>query len=145
MIEYWQWGNILVNNYQGEFQQGFIEVTPDAGIPYRRQCFSDIQDIFQGTFALTRVELLEFKNWYKYIIKQGSIPFQYYDCQLNVYRTCRILEKPTWTSNSSMFSVSIKFTFDSGIFYQDRSLVANDTYLLVNGDKALVVSKKLRL
>lgn len=145
MAEYWQWGQITVNNYQGEFQQGFVETTPDAGIPFRRQRFTDIQDIFLGVFLLTKTELLDFKSWYKYNIKQGSIPFQYYDSQLGIYRTCRIIEKPTWTSNSDKFNISLKLTFDSGIFYQDRILVVNNSYLTVNDGKALVVAKKLRL
>jgi len=146
MTIFWQWGTIQVSNYQAEFQQGFIEVSPDSGKPFRRQTFTDIQKLFAGKVTLTRTEKLDFESWYRWDTKQGTIPFQYWDCEIEAYRTTRILGKPTITSNSNYFDVSLQLAFDPAIVYQQRELIANpDSYLLVNPDLRLVVGKKLRL
>ena len=51
----WKWGQIKLSGFQNEFQEGHIEITPDAGIPFRRQRFTDIQDIVQGSFTLDKL------------------------------------------------------------------------------------------
>lgn len=143
---YWQWGTIQVSNYQAEFQQGFVEITPDAGIPYRRQSFTDIQTLFQGKVTLTKTEKLDFQSWYRHDIRQGALTFLYWDCEIEAYRTTRIIGKPTITSNSNHFDINIQLAFDPTIVYQQRDLTVNpDSYLLVNPDLRLVVGKKLRL
>lgn len=113
MTIYWQWGSINVSSYQSEFQEGFIENTPDAGIPFRRLRFTNIQKIFQGTFTLTPQEKLEFESWYKFDIKQGELSFQYYDCEEETYKTTKIIGKPAITANSNLFNVNIKLTFEN--------------------------------
>lgn len=146
MTIYWIWGEILNNNFRNEHQEGFVEVTPDAGSPLKRQKWTDVMDIMQGSFTLTAQKYVDFMSWYKTTIKQGSIPFEYYDCRYGIYRTTRIVGKPTYSSNSKFFNISIQLIFDNDIIYQDRVLVANpDKVLVANPDKVLVASKKLRI
>ena len=133
-MEKWKWGQIRLDGFQNEYQEGYIEVTPDAGIPFRRERFSDIQDIIKGTFTLTKLQYIDFMSWYKFNIRQGAIPFKYYDCRIGQNRVTRIVGKPTFTSNSKYYDVSITLTFDSGVFYLDRVLAANSAIpLIANG------------
>ena len=136
-MEKWKWGQIRLDGFQNEFQEGYIEVTPDAGIPFRRERFSDIQDIIQGKFTLTRLQYIDFMSWYKLNIRQGAIPFKYYDCRIGQERTTRIVGKPTWSSNSKYYDMSITLTFDSEVFLLDRVLSANPNLPLVANDKYL--------
>ena len=133
-MEKWKWGQIKLDGFRNEFQEGYIEVTPDAGIPFRRERFSDIQDIIQGSFTLTKLQYIDFMSWYKFNIRQGAIPFKYYDCRIGQERTARIVGKPTWSSNSKYYEMSISLTFDSEVFYFDRVLAANyEIPLVANG------------
>ena len=136
-MEKWKWGKIRLDGFQNEFQEGYIEVTPDAGIPFRRERFSDIQDIIQGKFTLEKVQYIDFMSWYKFNIRQGAIPFKYYDCRIGQERTTRIVGKPTWSSNSKYYDMSITLTFDSEVFYLDRVLSANPNLPLVANNKYL--------
>lgn len=136
-MEKWKWGQIRLDGFQNEFQEGYIEVTPDAGIPFRRERFSDIQDIVQGKFTLEKVQYIDFMSWYKFNIRQGAIPFKYYDCRIGQERTTRIVGKPTWSSNSKYYDMTITLTFDSEVFLLDRVLSANPNLPLVANDKYL--------
>lgn len=147
-MEQWIWGKIKSDGFQNEFQDGTLEVSPDAGAPFKRLRFTDVRDIIQGTFILDRNQYIYFMSWYKFNIKQGTIPFSYYDCRVNQYRTTRIIGKPTYTTISNMFSLSVTLSFDSETFYEDRYLTVglDDAFLTVGNDDAkLVVTKKLRL
>ena len=130
-MEKWKWGQIKLDGFRNEFQEGYIEVTPDAGIPFRRERFSDIQDIIQGNFTLDKTQYVDFMSWYKFNIRQGAIPFEFYDCRIGQNRVTRIVGKPTFTSNSKYYDVSITLTFDSGVFMLDRVLAANSAIPLV--------------
>lgn len=133
-MEKWKWGQIKLDGFRNEFQEGYIEVTPDAGIPFRRERFSDIQDIIQGNFTLDKTQYIDFMSWYKFNIRQGAIPFKYFDCRIGQNRVTRIVGKPTFTSNSKYYDVSITLTFDSGVFMLDRVLAANSAIpLIANG------------
>lgn len=133
-MEKWKWGEIKLDGFRNEFQEGYIEVTPDAGIPFRRERFSDIQDIIQGNFTLDKIQYIDFMSWYKFNIRQGAIPFKYFDCRIGQNRVTRIVGKPTFTSNSKYYDVSITLTFDSGVFMLDRVLAANSAIpLIANG------------
>ncbi len=136
-MEKWKWGQIRLDGFQNEFQEGYIEVTPDAGIPFRRERFSDIQDIIQGKFTLEKVQYIDFMSWYKFNIRQGAIPFKYFDCRIGQERTTRIVGKPTWSSNSKYYDMTITLTFDSEVFLLDRVLSANPNLPLVANDKYL--------
>lgn len=130
----WKWGQIKLDGFRNEFQEGYIEVTPDAGIPFRRERFSDIQDIIQGNFTLDKTQYVDFMSWYKFDIRQGAIPFEFYDCRIDKNRVARISGKPTFASNSKYYEVSVTLMIDSGIFYLDRVLAANyEIPLVANG------------
>ena len=121
----WKWGQIKLSGFQNEFQEGHIEITPDAGIPFRRQRFTDIQDIVQGSFTLDKLSYIDFISWYKSDILQGALPFKYYDARIDRERVARIVDKPSYISNSKYYDVNITMTFDSEIFYLERLLAAN--------------------
>ena len=144
-MEKWTWGQIKLDGFRNEFQEGYIEVTPDAGIPFRRERFSDIQDIIQGNFTLDKTQYIDFMSWYKFNIRQGAIPFKYFDCRIGQNRVTRIVGKPTFTSNSKYYDVSITLTFDSGVFMLDRVLAANSAIPLIANGAYLTTQAKRSL
>ena len=144
-MEKWTWGQIKLDGFRNEYQEGYIEVTPDAGIPFRRERFSDIQDIIQGNFTLDKTQYIDFMSWYKSNIRQGAIPFEFYDCRIGQNRVARIVGKPTFTSNSKYYDVSITLTFDSGVFMLDRVLAANYEIPLVANGAYLTIPVKRSL
>ena len=144
-MEKWKWGQIKLDGFRNEFQEGYIEVTPDAGIPFRRERFTDIQDIIQGSFTLTKMQYIDFMSWYKSNIRQVAIPFEFYDCRIGQNRVTRIVGKPTFTSNSKYYDVSITLTFDSGVFMFDRVLAANSAIPLVANGAYLTTQVKRSL
>lgn len=144
-MENWTFGQIKIEGFQNEPQEGYIELTPDAGIPYRRERFSDIQDIVKGNFTLDKKEYIRFMSWYKLNIKQGSIPFKFFDCRIQKERVARIVGKPTYTTNSKFFDVSITIAFDSGVFYDESVLVANPDFALEANGKLLTASTRYSL
>ena len=142
-MEKWTWGNILNEGYQNEFQEGYIEVTPDAGIPFRRERFSDIQDIVSGTISLIDKDYLDFMSWYKVNIRQGTLPFEFYDCRVKQDRIARLtINKPQFNRYSNRWNVSITITFNSGTFYLDRNLVCNELRPIEANGKILTVNVK---
>lgn len=141
----WKWGNPLNANFSNEFQSGFIETNPDAGVPFRRMRFSDILDVIDATFDLTRSEYLQLMNWYKYDTRQGSLPFEYYDCRIEYNRVARIIGKPQFSTNSNRYIVSITLGLEPVTLYRDNNLLVNDDDLLiVNDDDILVASTGLQ-
>lgn len=146
MTIYWQWGEIKNSGFSNEWQNGYIEVSADAGSPFRRERFSDIRDIISGTFTLTKAEYLNFMSWYKEDIRQGARTFQYYDCRVEDYRTARIIDKPTQASNSTFFDISITLMLDPYTKYEQNVAVANpDLKILVNPDLEMIVGRELNL
>jgi len=145
MSIFWQWGELKNADFQNEQQGGFVENTPDAGIPFRRQKFTDIGDIIQGSVILSKIEYLQFMSWYNSTIKQGSISFQYYDYRINAYRTAKIMDKPSYSSNSTYFNVNVKMYLDPTAIYNDFYLVAEDYRLIAGTSDALVGSERLAL
>ena len=146
-METWIWGNILSNNFQNQYQNGTKEVSTDAGKPFRRQMWTDIGDIMQGTFILEKAQYIDFMSWYKFNLRQGTLPFIYYDCRYGVDRVARFVDQvPTYVTNSNKFNMTCKIMFDSSIINSPRYLLVNGGLgLLVNGGKQLIVNKKLRI
>lgn len=136
----WTWGGLLNASFSNEFQQGYIETNPDAGVPFRRLVFSDIQDIVKGNISLTNSDYLAFMSWYKVAIKQGTIPFEMYDCRVKADRVARLtIDKPQFNRDSNRWLISCTITYDSGVFFFDRLLLVNkdnnDAYLMANGKR----------
>lgn len=141
----WQWGQLKNSGFQNEHQEGYIEITPDAGAPYRRERFTDVMDIVQGSLTLSKVDYIDFMSWYKHELKQGAIPFLFTDVRYGVDRVARIFEKPAYATNSKYFDVSIKIGFDSDVIEQPRQLTANVLKGLVANGKKLCASKILHV
>ena len=142
----WRWGEPLSDGFSNEPQEGYIESQPDAGLPFRRERFTDISDIINATFVLTKSEYNQFRSWYVREIKQGSIPFDYYDCRIGETRTARIVGKPRYTSNSTFFNLSITLSLDPVIVTVDYALSTEDGKLITTeDDKVILVPVKEQL
>lgn len=146
MLE-WKWGKPLLSGFSNKPQRGYIEVEPDAGVPFRRLTFSDIQDIVTATFSLTRDEYILFYSWYKHELRQGAIPFTMFDCRYGVKRVARLVgDVPQFSANSNRQNLSVTIAFEPSYIEQDRYLVVNDNdILIVNENDALIVNYGLRL
>lgn len=146
MLE-WKWGNPLLSGYTNKPQKGYIEIEPDAGLPFRRLVFSDIQDLVTASFSLTRTEYIYFMSWYKTELRQGSLPFLMYDCRYGIKRTARIVgDVPQYQSNSNRQNLSLTIAFESSIIYEEKYLTASaNNTLLVNENDALLVNYGLRI
>lgn len=139
----WEWGCLLNEGFQNEFQQGYIEINPDAGTPYRRLKFSDIQDIVSGSLSLVDSDYIDFMSWYKCDIKQGTIPFIFYDCRVKKDRIVRLtINKPQFIRYSNRWTIPVTIIFDSGIFYVDKVLVANSEIPLEANGKLITAGVK---
>lgn len=139
----WKWGCLLNEGFQNEFQEGYIETTPDAGIPYRRLRFSDIQDIVSGSLSLVNNDYLDFMSWYKFDIKQGTIPFIFYDCRVKKDRTARLtINKPQFIRYSNRWNIPVTITFNSEVFYFENVVVANTLKPIEANNKLIIANTK---
>lgn len=143
----WKWTQPLLNNFSNQAQKGYLEVQPDAGTPFRRLTFSDIQDLVNASFSLTRAEYLDFMSWYKYDLRQGSLPFQMYDCRCKRNRTARFIgDPPQYQPTSNRYQMSCNIAFEPLVIEEPRILtVLNNLFLLVNDGKKLKVEYGIRL
>lgn len=135
----WRFGNLNLNGFSDEEQTGFSELTPDAGLPYRREVFSDIENLVQGQKTMTLAQYLDFKNFYRNETKQGTVPFTFYDCRVEQNRTARFVGKPTYSTLSNHYSVSVTLSLEpvtiTSLFYMttengDRIIAENGDYIV---------------
>jgi hypothetical protein len=141
MTAVWRWGEPLNEGFSNEPQEGYIETQPDAGLPFRRERFTDISDIIQASFILTRSEKNSFESWYRREIKQGAISFDYYDCRIEETRTARIVGKPSFSSNSTYYTLSIILNLDPFIRTVEKVLSTEDGKLVTTEDGKLLVAE----
>lgn len=143
----WKWGKPLLNSYSNAPQKGYVEIQPDAGTPYRRLNFTDIGDIVNCTFCFTRQDYVQFMSWYKYEMRQGTIPFLMYDCRYDIKRMARLVgEVPNYMPNSNRFNVSLSIYFMPDIIYKEYDLATNENDLLIiNDEDTLSVDIELRI
>lgn len=146
MLE-WNWGKPLLESFSNQPQKGYSEITPDAGSPFRRLNFTDIQDLATCNFILNRFDYIRFMSWYKLELRQGTIPFLIWDCRYGVQRVARLVgDVPQYTTNSKYYNLSLTLAFESGVVVYDRDLIINEEdFLIVNDDDVLVVGLELRL
>lgn len=133
-MELWRFGEILSNGFKNELQEGFIELTPDAGSPFRRVVFTDTQDLIQGTFNVSRFQYIDFMGWYRNTIKQGTIEFEYYDCRVDANRVARVIGKPTYTTISDRFNISITLSLEPYTTIQDEAIFDSDNVAIADSD-----------
>lgn len=146
MLE-WKWGKPLLSGFSNKPQKGYVEVSPDAGPPYRRQTFSDIYDLVTATFSLTREQYPFFYSWYKYDLRQGTLPFLFFDCRYKQNRVARLIgDVPQFQANSNRQNLSVTIAFEPSIIQEDRYLtVDNYIPLIVNDNDVLIVNFGLRI
>lgn len=146
MIE-WIWGKPLIEGFSNQPQKGYSEITPDAGIPYRRLNFTDISDLANCNFILNRSDYIQFMSWYKYELRQGTIPFQIWDCRYGVKRTARLIDAPPqYNTISNYYNLSLTIAFEPSIMAFDMGLIVNyDEYLIVNDNDELIAGVELRM
>ncbi len=139
----WRFGNPLSQGFSDEEQTGYQELTPDAGIPFRRQVFTDIQNIVSFRLILTLNDYIDFKSFYRTDTAQGTLSFDYYDCRFDVTRTARFLGKPTYQQLSNNYEVSCTLSLEQA----ETTLVFNllteggDPILTEAGENILVEQK----
>lgn len=142
----WLWGDLLAQSFRNEPQAGFIETSPDAGKDFRRQTFTDINDLVQGSVTLTKDQYIRFINWYSSTTKQGANPFSFYDCRVEEYRTARFVGKPIYSENSTFFNATFQLSLDPIVKYVDYYLTTEDgKYLLTEDSKRIVATQELVL
>ena len=146
MLE-WKWGKPLIEGFSNQPQKGYSEITPDAGSPFRRLNFTDIQDLATCNFVLTRNEYILFMSWYKFELRQGTMPFLIWDCRYGIQRTARIVgDVPQYTTNSNYYNLSLTLAFNSGVEILNWLLIVNESdALVVNENDNLVAGVELRL
>ena len=143
----WKWGKPLIDGFSNKPQKGFSELRPDAGIPFRRLRFSDIQDLATCNFILDRTDYIRFMSWYKYELRQGTLPFQIFDCRYGIERTARLIDDvPQYDPNSNYYNLSLAIAFESSVETFDWFLVVNENDpLIVNNNDNLLAGVELRL
>ena len=146
MLE-WTWGKPLIEGFSNKPQKGYFEIAPDAGIPFRRLNFTDIGDLATCNFILDRSDYIKFMSWYKFELRQGTLPFLIWDCRYQRKRVARLIDDvPVYNTNSNYYNLSLTMYFQPEVIYQDFRLVVNDTdYLIVNNNDYLVASEPLRI
>lgn len=146
MLE-WTWGKPLIEGFSNKPQKGYSEIAPDAGVPFRRLNFTDIGDLATCNFILDRSEYIKFMSWYKFELRQGTLPFLIWDCRYKRQRVARLIDDvPVYNTNSNRYNLSLTMYFQPEVILQDFRLIVNDTdYLIVNNNDYLVASEPLRI
>lgn len=146
MLE-WKWGKPLIQGFSNKPQKGYSEIAPDAGIPFRRLNFTDIGDLATCNFDLDRSDYIKFMSWYKFELRQGTLPFLIWDCRYKRQRVARLIDDvPVYNTNSNRYNLSLTMYFQPEVIYQDFRLVVNDNdYLIVNNNDYLIASEPLRI
>lgn len=143
----WIWGKPLIQGFSNKPQKGYTEIEPDAGIPFRRLNFTDIGDLATCNFDLDRSDYIRFMSWYKYECRQGTIPFEIWDCRYKRNRMARIVgDVPNYNTNSNRYNLCLVLYFQPEIIQQEFYLIVNESnYLVVNENNPLVVDEPLRI
>lgn len=143
----WKWGKPLLQSFSNQPQRGYIEITPDAGTPFRRLTFSDISDVVSCSFSITRQDYPLLYSWYKYDLRQGTLPFEIYDCRYGVNRVARLInDVPGFQTNSNRYNLSLAMALEPTIIYKDRALAEGLNFaLVVNDNNYLTVGFGLRI
>ncbi len=143
----WIWGKPLVEGFSNKPQKGYSEISPDAGSPYRRLNFTDIRDLATCNFILDRTDYIRFMSWYKYELRQGTLPFEIWDCRYGIERVARLIDDvPQYNPNSKYYNLSLTIAFDSSVEVFDWVLVVDENNpLIVNESNYLTAGVELRL
>lgn len=128
----WPFGNFRANNFVSQFQSGFLGITPDAGIPYRRQTFTDIAELVQCTWILKDSDNEYFKDFYRRETKQGTLPFYIYDCRHNITRLARFYgDEAPQHSYIGAWQITFKLYLEPVTVYYNYPIISQDGYMLL--------------
>ena len=143
----WIWGKPLIEGFSNKPQKGYVEVAPDAGMPFRRLQFTDISDLASCTFSLTKPDYVKFMSWYRYNLRQGTLPFEIWDCRYKRKRLARLIDDvPNYVTNSNRYTLSLTIAFQPEIIFEDFELIVNDNdRLIVNDADVLIAGVALRI
>lgn len=130
----------LNNGYQEELQTSFVETTPDAGIPFRRETFSDVGRSTTGTKLVTDLEKNQFENFYKSDTKSGSRSFNYYDCINDITRVAKFIGKPSIVRNGNRWNISFNLWLEPTTVVQELRLITEDGKLLITEDDKAIIA-----
>lgn len=134
MTETWQWSNILLNGHSQQYQAGYQELTPDAGCITRRIAFSDVNNIKTGSVLLTKRDFVYFKDWYLNTIKQGTIKFSMFDCELGQYVMASFVGNYNANAEGKYYRLSFALAFEQSGITQEEWLITNDDYIISTFD-----------
>lgn len=102
-MEFWSFGNIL-KGISFKFTEGFLE-NPDI---FQRVEFSpDIDGIISGNIILKGAKYLQFLNFYKNKLINGTLPFIYYDCLDAEDKRMCFVDKPKIKEQNSFYIVNL--------------------------------------
>lgn len=143
----WTWGKPLIEGFSNKPQKGYSEIQPDAGAPFRRLNFTDIQDLATCNFILNRFDYIRFMSWYKFELRQGTLPFEIFDCRYKIKRVARLVgDVPQYNTNSNYYNLSLVIAFASSVELFDWVLVINENDpITVNDNDNLLAGVELRL
>lgn len=130
----------LNNGYQEEYQTSFVETTPDAGIPFRRETYTDVGRTIIGTALMTDSQKAQFDTLYLKDTRSGSKPVMVYDCINKINREAKFIGKPSIVRNGNRWSVSYRFFLEPVTIMVELLLTTEDGKLITTEDgKALLV------
>jgi len=138
----WGFGNLLSSGFSDEEQAGFEELTPDAGVPFRREVFTDIQNIVSGSLVLTNNDYIRFKSFYRSETRQGTLTFDFYDCRFGVTRTARFVGKPTYTATSNQWTVNLVLSLDPVVIKRESTIVTHNGDAIVTHDGKRILARQ---
>lgn len=132
--------NYLNNGYQEEYQTSFTETTPDAGIPFRRETYTDVGRTIIGTALMNDSQKAEFDTLYLRDTRSGSKPVMMYDCINKINREAKFIGKPSIVRTGNRWSVSYRFYLEPTTVIAELYLITEDGRLvLTEDDKAIVL------
>jgi len=130
----------LNNGYQEEYQDSYVETSPDAGSNFRRETFTDVGRSINHPLLLTDSQKAQFDTFYLKDTRSGSETFLYYDCINDVLRPARFLGKPTIVRNGNRWNVGCRFWLEPTTIMVELLLTTEDGKLITTEDgKALLV------
>lgn len=133
--------NALNQNYSEQFQESYVENTPDAGIPFRREIYSDVGKIAQNTFLFTDVQYNIFNNFYLNDTRSGSQTFLVYDCINDIDRPAKMIGTPSVTRLSNKWRVIFKIYLEPVRVIEDLLLSTKDGAILTTKDGKGLLAK----
>lgn len=132
--------NYLNSGYQEQYQTSYVETTPDAGIPFRRETFTDVGRSITGTALLTDSQKAQFDTFYLKDTRSGSNSFNWYDCLNSIMRDAKFIGTPSVVRNGNRWNVSYNLWLEPKLINVELLLTTEDGKIITTEDgKGLLV------